>query len=73
MEVEREKAVVIRLRAHVDAARRHRQAAQTYPQASDGFLRAARLHIARAATLATEICSGAGRQDQAPEAVSASG
>jgi hypothetical protein len=47
------------MRAHVDAARRQREAARTYPEAHRGFMRSARFHIAEAATLAAEICSGA--------------
>jgi hypothetical protein len=56
---ERQDELITRQRAHFDAARRQRDAALAYPEASRGFLRSARFHIARAGTLAAEICSGA--------------
>ena len=67
MEAGRQNEVVNQLRAHVDAARRQRQAAMQHPQARDGFLKAAHWYVARAATLAGEICTGAAaEQSQAP-------
>ena len=59
---------VMMLRAHVDAARRHREAALRYPAASSGWNRAARIHVERAATLSTKLCGmgAAQERDAAP-------
>ena len=44
------------MRRHFAAAIRQRQAAKTYPEARGGFTKAGRLHVARVAALAGEIC-----------------
>lgn len=53
---------VSRLRAHFGAARRLTEAARADPKARAGFLKAARLNVAKAATLAEDICGGARRE-----------
>jgi hypothetical protein len=57
-----------RMNAHMDAARRLRRALGLYPDCRRALDRCLRLHIARAATLASEISAGAG-QKPAPAVV----
>ena len=48
--------VAERLSAHMDAARRLRAGIERYPEARRGLQACLRHHVARAATLAHEIC-----------------
>lgn len=57
-----------KMNAHMDAARRLRRGVREFPEARGALLKCLRHHMAGAATLASEICAGAG-ESQAPVAV----
>lgn len=71
MEDERDAKLVDELRALFAAASRLRDGARRHPEASRGLMQSARLRVAKAATLAGEICSGARSDRPAPAAVNA--